>query len=316
MDGGQAVVTRLAVRALVLWTMATAVFIAQISTAGTNLIGWLTLGLVLLLCLGGPLRAVRVVSAIIALALFLVSQIYPIWHPNLLQELGTQVAPTLLAAACIAGAGVLSYIAGSRLTWPTVQAVPALPVPQQLPPAHLSTEREPSTEEASQKRLLSALEKVLQGWEPHTQGNGKSSVDRADDLLAREIARSSRYGRVFSLALLAIDGSVQQGGDGDHLARQVEEVVAGQLRTVDSVVLLGANKLAAILPETPKRGAITMAERVHKMVTSACSVECRIGIAEFPSDADNKTELVEEAEAALDVARLTNAPVAGRQFAV
>jgi GGDEF domain-containing protein len=320
----RAAVTRLWVRILVLWTMTTAVLIPQISTAEAALLGWLTLGFVSLLCLGGPLRVVRIAGAVSALGLFVASQTYPIWDPSLLQELDISLDATILGATCIAVAGLLSHIVGNRLTWPAGQPALDSPAPKRpaptpptvdLPaPAHPAPQREPSVDEISQMRLTSALEKVLHSWAPRSTSNGKSSVDLAEQLLTREIARSSRYGRVFSLALFEIGTGAQQDGDSDHLARQVEEVVARELRSADAVISLGANKLAAILPETPHEGALVMAQRVHRVVASECAVECRIGMAAYPSDADNKTELVEEAEAALEVARLANVPVAGRQF--
>jgi GGDEF domain-containing protein len=319
----QGAATRLWVRILVLWTIGAAILIAEINTEEAAPLGWLTLGLVSLFSLGGPLKVARIAGAIVALGLFAASQIYPMWDPSRLQELITPLASTLLAVTCISVAGLLSHIVGSQLTCPSAQpasdspaapqTVQASPAPQQTAPAHAGPQREPSADETAQNRLLSALGKVLAGWEPRSNSYGKSSVDLADELLAREIARSSRYGRVFSLALFEVRSSSQRDGGGDHLARQMEDVVVRQLRTVDSAVSIGANRIAVILPETPKGGAIIMAERVHKLVAAACSTECRVGIAEYPSDADNKTELVEEAEAALDVARLADIPVAGRQ---
>ena len=133
-------------------------------------------------------------------------------------------------------------------------------------------------------------------------------------LLATEISRSQRYGGMLSLLMLDVDNFKKYNDGnghpmGDAALQKVAWILSETSRDVDSVARYGGEEFAIIAPETPKTGAMELAERVRVRVEEADFQKADVmpggrftvslGVASFPEDASNKSELIERADQAL-----------------
>jgi diguanylate cyclase (GGDEF)-like protein len=134
----------------------------------------------------------------------------------------------------------------------------------------------------------------------------------------REVRRSQRFGRVFSLALVAPDkdDGVREAW-GDEGLRAVSITLADILtrctRQVDLRAALGGVRFGLILPETPMEGAFVLAERIRVAVEqqaftlpdhpSPVTQTVSIGLASFPRDAEDDRGMLSRLEEALARAR-------------
>lgn len=134
----------------------------------------------------------------------------------------------------------------------------------------------------------------------------------------REVRRSQRFGRVFSLALLAPDRDDEiretWGHDGLRaLSVALADILTRCTRQVDLRAALGAVRFGLILPETPIEGAFVLAERLRVAVEqhaftlpdhpSPMTQTVSIGLASFPRDAEDDRGLLTRLEEALTRAR-------------
>jgi diguanylate cyclase (GGDEF)-like protein len=130
--------------------------------------------------------------------------------------------------------------------------------------------------------------------------------------LPEEMQRAKRYRHQLSLVMLDIDHFKKfndthghQAGNIalQHLARVVDETV----RETDVVARYGGEEFGLILPETTKRLALELAERVRGNVDASPvrlgehhhRVTVSLGVATFPRDASSWQSLVEVADKAL-----------------
>ena len=96
----------------------------------------------------------------------------------------------------------------------------------------------------------------------------------------------------------------------DRLVRNVGETVGSLIRNSDIVVRLDDDRVVAVLPRAPGKGALEVAQRICRAVAantqSNCdvpSVTVSIGVATFPSCADNVLSLFSAADDALERAQ-------------
>jgi diguanylate cyclase (GGDEF)-like protein len=133
-------------------------------------------------------------------------------------------------------------------------------------------------------------------------------------LLATEIARARRYGGEISLLMVDVDHFKTYNDSnghpmGDAALQKVAWILSETSRDVDSVARYGGEEFAIIAPETPKRGAMELAERLRKKVENADfenshvmpggKFTVSIGVAAYPEDASTKSELIEKADQSL-----------------
>jgi len=129
-----------------------------------------------------------------------------------------------------------------------------------------------------------------------------------DERLQQEFSRASRYRRHFSLVIIDIDG-FKQANDlhghafGDEMLVKASKLFLEVLRDEDTIYRYGGDEFAMILPETPKEGAIELAERLRRKFAKRCCVEDKrlkftlsIGIASHPDDGEEEDELVGTAD--------------------
>ena len=89
--------------------------------------------------------------------------------------------------------------------------------------------------------------------------------------LEKEISRSRRYERVFSLVLFDIDHFKQVNDNYGHLAgdsilRQLAELIRSRIRRDDSLARIGGEEFAILLPEVGCKGATELAEKLRRLV--------------------------------------------------
>lgn len=138
--------------------------------------------------------------------------------------------------------------------------------------------------------------------------------------IGRELARSRRYRHPFSLIMLDIDDYrdyCQSFGNeaGEELLREISATITRIVRTVDIPSKHGYDEFAIILPETSKKQARKVAERIRRAIKLEMrhSAEVRrylkapvtvsIGISSYPKDAETVDEIISLADEALYAAK-------------
>lgn len=130
-----------------------------------------------------------------------------------------------------------------------------------------------------------------------------------DEMLDSEISRHSRYGSVFSLAILDLD-SFKTFNDtcghlsGDRMLRQVGQVIKGTVRTSDHAFRYGGDEFAVLFPQTDAEAALQVVERVRQKIVDSldCSdipVTTSIGLAGWPDDGITHSDIIAAADANL-----------------
>jgi diguanylate cyclase (GGDEF)-like protein len=130
-----------------------------------------------------------------------------------------------------------------------------------------------------------------------------------DEMIDNEISRHSRYGGVFSLAILDLD-SFKVFNDtfghpaGDKLLREVSNTIKGAIRNADRAFRYGGDEFAILLPQTTVEAGIQVTERVRKSIAEEVSsgdipVTISIGLASWPDDGISHTDIIAAADVTL-----------------
>jgi len=139
-----------------------------------------------------------------------------------------------------------------------------------------------------------------------------------ENQLEKEILRSRRTGDTFSLLMFDLDGFTDYNerflhSAGDITLQEFAGILQGCMREVDTVARIGGDEFSVILLEGDTEGAQVLASRVTERFqrhllpgdkdarTERLSVS--VGIASFPSDSFDHTDLVDKAGRALGMAR-------------
>ena len=124
------------------------------------------------------------------------------------------------------------------------------------------------------------------------------------DRLSVEMDRARRFKSQLSLLIVDLDHFKSVNDEhghlvGDDMLRQIGNILAGAVRTIDVVARYGGEEFVIILPETAPDGARVFAERLRKSVaeqafeladTRNFHLTCSIGVATFPSPHVASTE--------------------------
>jgi len=145
--------------------------------------------------------------------------------------------------------------------------------------------------------------------------------------LPAEISRASRYGHPLSIVFCELDDfSVYLENNGRYAADRLVKDLAAFLNThtrpgpgsfcfraSDVTFRYETNKFVALLPETPRSGAIIKAGRLVKAVAETSFIGGRaqplgaitvsVGVATFPDDASDAVSILDTADRALSAAR-------------
>jgi diguanylate cyclase (GGDEF)-like protein len=140
---------------------------------------------------------------------------------------------------------------------------------------------------------------------------------RFDDVLKREFAVTKRYATPLSCLMVDVDHFKRindlYGHDaGDRVLCNVAGRLIATLREVDVASRFGGEEFAVLLPQTPKAGAVIVAERIAALVRrdtfefedGSASVTISLGVAESQDVTGSAPEgLVKAADSALYLAK-------------
>ncbi|RMG93612.1 MAG: sensor domain-containing diguanylate cyclase, partial [Candidatus Dadabacteria bacterium] len=136
--------------------------------------------------------------------------------------------------------------------------------------------------------------------------------------LAEELDRASRHSHPLSLILIDIDHFKHYNDTNGHPAGDKALVLLGRIlrasvRAIDVVSRFGGEEFAVILPETRKREAVEIGERIRREVEAfyfpgeerqpAGKLTISMGVAAFPEDARDLRGLIQRADRALYLAK-------------
>lgn len=135
------------------------------------------------------------------------------------------------------------------------------------------------------------------------------------EVLQRELGRAERLGRPLTVLMLDIDDfkSINDRFGhpvGDAILQGIVAEIRNEVRgDMDLLARYGGDEFAVVLPETPPGEAVLVAERVRRRVDERLfrmpdsgqmlRATVSIGVATYPDDAGETTDLVEKADAAL-----------------
>ncbi len=135
------------------------------------------------------------------------------------------------------------------------------------------------------------------------------------ELLDRELARSGRTRSPVSLLLVDVDhfkkvNDTHGHQAGDYVLKTAAELLTSGGRRADAVARYGGDEFALVLPDTPRAGGAVRAEALRASMQSRAfadrnlpGVTLSIGVATFPDDGDDRTELLQCADRALYAAK-------------
>jgi diguanylate cyclase (GGDEF)-like protein len=168
------------------------------------------------------------------------------------------------------------------------------------------------------EQLASQIAMPLENAQLYARAEAKARIDELTGLLNRrtldemiddEISRHSRYGGVFSLAILDLDSFKTYNDtyghpEGDILLRQVGQVIKGAIRTADRAFRYGGDEFAILLPQTSIDDALQVTERVRDRISSDVNsgdirVTASIGLANWPDDGVSHTDIIAAADVTL-----------------
>lgn len=138
-----------------------------------------------------------------------------------------------------------------------------------------------------------------------------------DKTLAREMMRSKRFERPFSIAMVDIDNFCEVGRKyghlmGDKALRGMAGYLLESFRKIDIVGRYAGGGFVILMPETRKNKAAVPLERIRdglagrelvRINGSGMKLDVSIGVAEYPKDAPNGTEIMSAVDAALYVSK-------------
>ena len=132
--------------------------------------------------------------------------------------------------------------------------------------------------------------------------------------LEQELSRAKRYARPLSLIMVDLDLLRNINNRWGHLAgdavlQGVGDIFRAQVRTHDVPARFGGEEFAILLPETTPEQALELAERIRRAVavrsfrsdtsTQPLRATISLGVAAYPRDAGDATQLVHRADLAV-----------------
>jgi len=132
------------------------------------------------------------------------------------------------------------------------------------------------------------------------------------ELLDQEIKKVERNDKSFSIVMLDIDHFKRindtHGHDaGDYVLKRMTKLVRENIRDLDILSRYGGEEFVIILPERNLKGAIAVAERIRKVIESACfdkvgQITISAGVSDF-MQGDNRESVFKKVDNALYIAK-------------
>ncbi|MCI0470948.1 MAG: diguanylate cyclase [Candidatus Aminicenantes bacterium] len=134
------------------------------------------------------------------------------------------------------------------------------------------------------------------------------------EMLKLEIERHKRYNRSLTLLMIDIDDFKRINDTyghlvGDHVLRQVAELLKKSIRSHDLVARYGGEEFTVILPETLEEEAIKVGSRIVSAIhehpfnvmekDTSDRISVTVGLASFPKNAAEPEQLIENSDQAL-----------------
>ncbi|MBD3370649.1 diguanylate cyclase [Candidatus Fermentibacteria bacterium] len=130
--------------------------------------------------------------------------------------------------------------------------------------------------------------------------------------LPREIERNDRHDNSLSLVMIDIDDFKRYNDTHGHLAGNralvaLAELIEEAIRASDVALRYGGEEFVVMLPYTPKKDSLIVAERIrqrierHRFATENLTVS--LGIAAYPGDSVDPDDLVQKADSAMYMAK-------------
>lgn len=125
--------------------------------------------------------------------------------------------------------------------------------------------------------------------------------------VGEELDRASRYKRPLSVLMVSLDSSAKSAADKEEiLRRRYPKIVAyirEMIRAMDLLAHYGKFELELLLPETDRKEALRLAQRITTEKSFDRQILLSAGIATFPEDGRTGDTLIEKSRQALKVAR-------------
>ncbi|MBI5809954.1 MAG: sensor domain-containing diguanylate cyclase [Deltaproteobacteria bacterium] len=140
-----------------------------------------------------------------------------------------------------------------------------------------------------------------------------------------EVERARRFKYDLSMIFLDLDHFKQVNDryghlSGSKLLKEVARLISGVIRNVDMACRYGGDEFIIVMPETPKRSAFMVAEKIRKAMKEEIflrddginvKITASFGVASFPEDTKDKNDLIHLADNAMyDVKNRTRDGVA------
>ncbi len=134
--------------------------------------------------------------------------------------------------------------------------------------------------------------------------NHRLLIQRLDE----EGIRAGQYKHEFSVLMADVDHFKEYNDEfghpaGDEVLKRVANILRESSRPVDCAARYGGEEFAVVMPETPAAEAFEIAEHIRARVAaetfSGRKITLSIGVAEFPSDADDPKGIIAAADKAL-----------------
>jgi len=146
---------------------------------------------------------------------------------------------------------------------------------------------------------------------------GLHTRNRLDETLSREVARAKRHETELSLLFFDLDdfkriNDIFGHHAGDMILKDVSRIIKSEIRTEDSAARYGGEEIVVVLPRTGKLDALLIGERIRKRVAGlflerdSKKIYTTIsgGLASFPIDGENVSDLLKYADNAMYQAKL------------
>ncbi len=165
------------------------------------------------------------------------------------------------------------------------------------------TERQARGAEERERRIGAVVEDLT----VYDKSSGLLKRRYGEIALEEEVQRARATDTPVTLILVAadpaVDHPVEAPPDVEREAALMGAVFSDNLRVIDRPMRLSSSVFAAILPATGAEGGVVVAGRVREGVTMPGDRPLRCAVATFPDHAVSAGALLEEAEAALRLAR-------------
>ena len=133
---------------------------------------------------------------------------------------------------------------------------------------------------ARERRLaLEELARIGRRWEAVAAADDLTGLGNRTRLLEDVqalIARGTRYGNPFAVALFEVPGEP----DADDV-KAVAEVIAAEARSADTCYRVARNRFATLLPEQDETGAALAAERIRRALAELLHLDVHRGVSAF-----------------------------------